>query len=63
MSDMMVTEKFKIENLKVTNDLKAQVSDTIFQLQAKKKYSFWPQIFLEILKYYAVKFSSPLYFQ
>lgn len=41
MSDMMVTEKFKIENMKVTNDLKAQVSDTIFQLQAKKKkYSF-----------------------
>lgn len=36
MSDMMVTEKFKIENLKVTIDLKAQVSDTIFQLQAKK---------------------------
>lgn len=60
MSDMMVTEKFKIENLKVTNDLKAQVSDTIFQLQAKKKYSFWLQIFLEILKYYAFKFSSPL---
>lgn len=60
MSDMMVTEKFKIENLKVTNDLKAQVSDTIFQLQAKKKYSFWLQIFLEILKYYALKFSSPL---
>lgn len=30
----MVTEKVKIENL--TNDLKAQVSDTIFQLQAKK---------------------------
>lgn len=60
MSDMIVTEKFKIENLKVTNDLKAQVSDTIFQLQAKKKYSFWLQIFLEILKYYALKFSSPL---
>lgn len=36
MSDMMVAEEFEIENLKVTNDLKAQVSDTIFQLQAKK---------------------------
>lgn len=36
MSDMMVTEKFKIEKLKITNDLKTQVSDTIFQLQANK---------------------------
>lgn len=46
----MVTEKFKIENLKVTNDLKAQVSDTIFQLQAKKKILILTPDFLGNLK-------------
>jgi hypothetical protein len=39
MSVMTVTEKFIFEKFKVTNNLKAQTSETIFHVQAKNTHS------------------------
>lgn len=58
---MTANEKFIIEKLKVTSDLKAQASETVFQLQLK--VSILTPDFLGnfglILKYYAVKIFIP----